>query len=66
MCAGIEAHGLAELDRSSGKFTNCPSPPWAPHLLPDNLNFTGAWTLLANPTSLWVGGSFDHICDRTG
>jgi hypothetical protein len=67
MCQGVQGHGLAELNRTDGKFTNCPSQaPWAPHLLPDNLNFTGAWVIATTPTALWVGGLFDHICEPDG
>jgi hypothetical protein len=54
-------HGLLEASRATGKLV-C----WAPHILPDQLNFTGGWTVLANPTYLWVGGSFDQICMPDG
>jgi len=35
-------------------------------MYPDHDNFTGGWTLLANPTYLWVAGSFDGICTPDG
>jgi hypothetical protein len=57
----LNMHGLLEASRTTGKLV-C----WAPHVLPDQLNFTGAWTVLANPTYLWVGGSFDQICMPDG
>ena len=61
-CPGVSVHGLAELSLSNGKYADC----WAPHMLPDQGNFTGGWTLLANSKYLWVGGSFDQICTPDG
>jgi hypothetical protein len=61
VCTGVNMHGLIEVNRSDGKMV-C----WAPHVLPDNGNFTGAWTVVANATYLWVGGSFDQICMPDG
>jgi hypothetical protein len=58
---GMEAHGLAELDLTTSKLV-C----WAPHMLPDTGNFIGGWTLLLDPTYLWVGGSFTQICQPDG
>jgi Domain of unknown function (DUF5122) beta-propeller len=57
VCTGVNMHGLIEANTSNGKLV-C----WAPHILPDSGNFTGGWTVLANSTFLWVGGSFDQIC----
>jgi hypothetical protein len=62
ICTGVAVHGLAEINLSNGSYANC----WAPHILPDSLNFTAGWTLLANPTYLWVGGSFTQICTPDG
>jgi hypothetical protein len=62
VCTGVNMHGLLEINRSNGKFFDC----WAPHILPDSGNFTGGWTVLANSTYLWVGGSFDQICMPDG
>jgi hypothetical protein len=61
VCGTTLMHGLIEANRSTGTLV-C----WAPHILPDQLNFTGAWTVLATPTYLWAGGSFDQICMPDG
>ncbi|HXY72084.1 MAG TPA: delta-60 repeat domain-containing protein [Actinomycetota bacterium] len=64
ICSGVSAHGLAEINLSTAPTIKyfC----WAPHLLPDSLNFTAGWTLLVNPTYLWLAGSFDQICTPDG
>jgi large repetitive protein len=55
-------HGLAWANPATGHIL-C---GWLPHLYPDQENWTGAWTLLATPRMVWVGGFFDLICDATG
>jgi Domain of unknown function (DUF5122) beta-propeller len=61
-CGAHLLHGLAKISLATGQL-DC---TWTPHLLPDSLNFTGGWTVLSDPTYLWVGGSFTQICEEDG
>jgi hypothetical protein len=61
ICPNVAVHGIGEVNLSNGAWV-C----WAPHIFPDQLNFTGAAAVLANPTYLWVGGNFNQICTPDG
>jgi len=57
-CGTSYLHGLLSADPATGD-KNC---NWLPHLLPDQDNFTGTWTILLTPTQIWTGGFFTQIC----
>lgn len=63
-CGSYSLHGLASADAATGTI-DC---AWLPHLYPDVHNYTGAWTMIVEPTykKLWVGGFFTQVCDEGG
>jgi hypothetical protein len=63
-CGSYEIHGLASANAATGVI-DC---GWLPHLYPDSHNFTGAWTMMVDPTykKLWVGGFFTQVCHESG